>query len=235
MKSVLKRLPIIALCLACVLGLAACASSQSASSSAASSASSESSASDTASSAAVSVSSEAATQTSSTDIALGEHVLVVYYSATGNTAQVAQTLASKLNAETFVIEPVQPYTEADLDYNDPESRASQENEDPSLRDVALVSTEVPNWDTYDSVFIGYPIWFGNAAWPMDTFVKANDFTGKNVIPFCTSGSSPIGDSATHLQGLTNGGTWAYGMRFDSNPTQEAIDAWIETFILDMNQ
>ena len=109
--------------------------------------------------------------------------LVVYYSASGNTCRVAQAIAEQLGADTFEVTPVQPYTSADLNWTDRSSRVVQEYEDESLRNILLTSTTVPDWDNYENVFIGYPIWWGIAAWPMNGFVSANDFSGKNVVPF----------------------------------------------------
>ena len=107
--------------------------------------------------------------------------LVVYYSASGNTERVAKDIAEAAGADLFEIVPTEPYTDDDLDWTDDNSRVTREHEDESLRDVPLTTTEVPAWDSYDTVFIGYPIWWGIAAWPVDTFVKSNDFTGKTVI------------------------------------------------------
>ena len=99
---------------------------------------------------------------------------------------VVEQIANNLEADIFEIVPVDEYTSDDLDWTDDDSRVSREHEDESLRDVELLSTEVPNWDDYDTIIIGYPIWWGIAAWPVNTFVEANDFSGKTVIPFCTS-------------------------------------------------
>ena len=125
-------------------------------------------------------------------------VLVVYYSATGNTEAVAGYIAEATGGDLFELEPAEPYTDADLNWTDENSRVSREYADESLRDVELTATEVENWDSYDTVFLGYPIWWGIAAWPVDGFVEPNDFTGKTVIPFCTSASSGLGDSGTLL-------------------------------------
>ena len=154
--------------------------------------------------------------------------LVVYYSATGNTRGVAKKLAENLNADTFEIVPSDPYTDDDLDWNDDNSRVSKEHNDESLRDVELESTTVPNFDTYDTVLIGYPIWWGIAAWPVNSFVEANDFTGKTVIPFCTSSSSGIGNSADILEDLTKTGTWQEGIRFGTNPSDDDINDFIDS-------
>ena len=123
--------------------------------------------------------------------------LVVYYSATNHTEAVAGYIADATGGELFEIEPKEPYTSDDLDWTNPDSRVSKEHDDES-RNVELTSTTVENWDDYDTVFIGYPIWWGISAWPTDSFVKANDFTGKTVIPFCTSSSSGLGESGKLL-------------------------------------
>lgn len=154
--------------------------------------------------------------------------LIVYYSATGNTEGVAERLAESLNADTFEIVPSDPYTDDDLDWTDDNSRVSREYADESLRDVELETTTVPNWDTYDTVLIGYPIWWGIAAWPVSSFVEANDFTGKTVIPFCTSSSSGIGNSADILEDLTKTGTWQEGIRFGTNPSDDDITDFINS-------
>ena len=116
-------------------------------------------------------------------------VLVVYFSATGSTKAVAGYIADTLGADTFELTPQEPYLAADLDYNNSESRVCQEHADPALQDVALTSTAVESWERYDTVFVGYPIWWGGSAWSVNGFVKANNFTGKTVIPFCTSASA----------------------------------------------
>ena len=152
--------------------------------------------------------------------------LVVYYSATGNTAAVAETIADTTGGDLFELEPAEPYTDADLDWTDDNSRVSQEYADESLRDVELVSTTVDNWDSYDTVFIGYPIWWGIAAWPVDTFVENNDFTGKTVIPFCTSSSSDIGDSGQLLADMAGTGDWQDGMRFRSGVDDADVQDWV---------
>lgn len=154
--------------------------------------------------------------------------LIVYYSATGNTEGVAERLAENLNADAFEIVPSDPYTDDDLDWTDDNSRVSREYNDESLRNVELETTTVPNWDTYDTVLIGYPIWWGIAAWPVNSFVEANDFTGKTVIPFCTSSSSGIGNSADILEDLTKTGTWQEGIRFGTNPSDDDINDFIDS-------
>ncbi len=155
-------------------------------------------------------------------------VLVVYYSAQNHTEAVAQQIAENLNADIFEIQPVDEYSNADLNWTDDNSRVSREYADESLRNVELVSTTVENWDDYDTVLIGYPIWWGIAAWPVDTFVKANDFNGKTVIPFCTSSSSGLGRSGELLAEEANGGNWLEGHRFRSNPSDSDIQNWTDS-------
>lgn len=155
-------------------------------------------------------------------------VLVVYYSAQNHTEAVAQQIAENLNADIFEIQPVDEYSNADLNWTDDNSRVSREYADESLRNVELVSTTVEKWDDYDTVLIGYPIWWGIAAWPVDTFVKANDFNGKTVIPFCTSSSSGLGRSGELLAEEANGGNWLEGHRFRSNPSDSDIQNWTDS-------
>lgn len=154
--------------------------------------------------------------------------LVVYYSASGNTKDVAEKIAKITEADLFEIEPVEPYTKDDLDWTDADSRVSREHDDESLRDVKLVSTTVDNWDSYDTVYIGYPIWWGIAAWPVDKFVKKNDFTGKTVIPFCTAATSGIGDSGNLLEEMTGTGDWKEGERFHGGASESNISSWIDS-------
>ena len=156
----------------------------------------------------------------------GGGVLVVYYSATGNTEAVAGYIAEATGGDLFELDPVEPYTDADLNWTDENSRVTQEHEDESLRDVELATDTVDNWDSYDTVFIGYPIWWGIAAWPVDGFVEANDFTGKTVIPFCTSSSSGLGESGQLLADLAGTGDWQEGQRFSSHVDRDAVETWL---------
>ena len=152
--------------------------------------------------------------------------LVVYYSATGNTEAVAGYIADALGADTFELTPQEPYLAADLDYNNSESRVCREHADPALQDVALTSTAVESWERYDTVFVGYPIWWGGSAWPVNGFVKANDFTGKTVIPFCTSASSALGQSGETLAQLAGTGNWQEGQRFGSSAARSDVADWL---------
>lgn len=170
---------------------------------------------------------EANTSTSATENTSDDgKTLVVYYSATGNTKAVAEMIAEETNGDLFEIEPQEPYSDEDLNWTDENSRVSREHENENERDVALVSTTVENWEDYDTVFIGYPIWWGIAAWPVDTFVENNDFDSKTVIPFCTSSSSGLGQSGELLAQMAGSGDWQEGQRFQSSATASDIQDWI---------
>lgn len=195
----------------------------------ASSVSSSSVASSAASSVAAS-SAAASSETASTVTTTGK-TLVVYFSATGTTEGVAQAIADTVGADLFEVVPSDPYTSDDLNWTNNDSRVSREHNDEGLRAVALESTDVDGWDDYDTVFIGYPIWWGIAAWPMSSFVSANDFSGKNVVPFCTSLSSGIGQSGKLLAELAGTGSWLDGYRFSSSTTVNDIAALAESLSL----
>lgn len=154
-------------------------------------------------------------------------ILVVYFSATGNTEEVANYIASATDGDIFELVPVDPYTSADLRWTDENSRVVQEYENEELRDVELTSVTVENWASYDTVFIGYPIWWGIAAWPVNGFVEANDFTGKAVIPFCTSSSSGLGQSGQLLAELAGTGNWQQGHRFRSGASESDVRSWLQ--------
>lgn len=153
-------------------------------------------------------------------------VLVVYFSATGTTKRVAEMIAKATDADIFELTPVNPYTSDDLDYNNRDSRVYKEHDDPAKRDIKLTADTVENFAQYDTIYIGYPIWWGEAAWPVNSFVKANDFSGKTVIPFCTSASSGVGDSAKELAALARGGSWKDGTRFSASTDSSEIVKWI---------
>lgn len=202
--------------LSCVLALAGCSApaNEQTSSNASSDASSSSPA-----------SSSATATTATGDLG---RVLVAYYSGTGNTAAVAEDIADDLDADIFEITPTEPYTQEDLDWTEDGSRVNAEHEDETLRDIPLVQVTPDSFSEYDTVFVGYPIWWGIAAWPVDNFVSGNDFTGKTVVPFCTSTSSGLGDSGKLLEELAGTGTWMEGHRFPSSATAEDVSSWLET-------
>lgn len=170
---------------------------------------------------------DAAGEESSAGVSGNGKTLVVYYSATGNTEAVAKTIAETTGADLFELEPEEPYSDADLDWTDENSRVSIEHENEEKREVALAADTAENWDSYDTVFIGYPIWWGIAAWPVDTFIKANDFTGKTVIPFCTSSSSGLGESGKLLADMAGTGNWLEGIRFSSSVSEADVQTWLE--------
>lgn len=154
-----------------------------------------------------------ATQTITPSTGSESATLVAYFSATGGTL--------------FEIEPAEPYTNDDLNYNDPDSRVSKEHDDESLRDVKLKTTDVSDWSSYTTMYIGYPIWWGEAAWSVNSFVHGNDFSGKTVIPFCTSASSPLGSSASELAGLATTGDQKEGQRFSSSANTQTVEDWVK--------
>lgn len=154
----------------------------------------------------------------------GGKTLVVYYSASGNTENVSNVIAKTLGADLFELEPVEPYSNDDLNWTNDDSRVTREHENEDERDVELVSATVDNWSEYDTVFIGYPIWWGIAAWPVDEFIETNDFTGKTVIPFATSASSGMGQSGELLAEMAGTGDWQEGQRFRSGASEDDIVA-----------
>ena len=158
--------------------------------------------------------------------------LVVYYSATGYTESVAKYIAEATGGELFRLEPVEEYSSADLDWTDRNSRVSREHDNPEERMMDLVTSTVPDWESYETIFIGYPIWWGIAAWPVDRFIADNDFTGKTVIPFCTSSSSGLGESGELLKEAAGTGEWLTGERFRSGASEETVREWVESLSLE---
>ena len=140
----------------------------------------------------------------------------------------AEMIAEATCGDLFELEPADPYTDEDLNYNDDNSRVSQEHADEGLKNVELVSTTVERFDEYENVFVGYPVWWGTAAWPVNTFIEANDFTGKMVIPFCTSASFGLGESGELLAELAGTGEWLEGERFRSSADEADVQEWIES-------
>lgn len=216
----MKKLTALMLSVLLVLGLTACGGNPSGNSSKADKSSSEQSATPTDSS------NNHGGSTSTPAQPSGKKVLVVYYSASGNTEHIAKSIADAADADIFEIVPQKVYTSDDLNWTDKNSRVSREHDDESLRDVPLTTTSVDNWDDYGTVLIGYPIWWGIAAWPIDNFVKANDFTGKTVIPFCTSSSSGLGQSGKLLADMAKGGDWQKGQRFSSGASDSTVKDWV---------
>lgn len=160
-----------------------------------------------------------------------EHkILVVYFSATGTTKGVAEHIANGLNADIYEIVPEEAYTDADLDYNDNNSRTTIEMNDPDARPA--ISGSVENMEQYDIIFVGYPIWWGEAPRIVSTFMESYDFSGKTIVPFCTSGGSGIGSSASNLERLTSGATWLDGRRLNGSDSQDTVMEWVDS--LDLN-
>lgn len=223
----MKKITTIFLSLALALGLSACSNnaqgSSSSEQSSSKSTSSEQSSTLPSSSASQTTSSSESADNTQSDAA---KTLVVYFSGSGNTERVAGYIAQAAGADLFEITPAEPYSSADLNYNDKNSRVSREHDNEALRDVPLTSTEVSGWENYDTVFIGYPIWWGIAAWPVNGFVKANDFTGKTVIPFATSASSGMGESGSLLSQMAGSGAWQEGQRFRSSASEDDVSEWV---------
>ena len=230
----MKKLTAIFLCFVMALSLAACGNTTSSTNESSTPESSVPPASSEASNTSESTLSTAASQEPAsqqeTEGKVG-NTLVVYFSATGNTEQAATYIAGITGGDLVELEPADPYTDEDLNYNNEDSRVSHEHEDESLRNVELVADTVENWDSYDTIFIGYPIWWGIAAWPVDTFVEANDFTGKTVIPFATSTSSGLGESGQLLAELAGTGDWQEGMRFRSSVSEGDGQEWLDSLSL----
>lgn len=153
------------------------------------------------------------------------NVLVAYYSAQGHTAAVAQTIADELGADLFEVTPTEPYSDDDLNWTDDNSRVTQEHENESLRDVELEQVTPDGWEDYDTVLVGYPIWWGIAAWPIEGFITGNDWGGKTVIPFCTSASSGLGQSGELLAESAGAGDWQEGQRFSQNADEDEVRSW----------
>lgn len=153
--------------------------------------------------------------------------LVAYFSASGVTAKVAEKLAKVTGADLFEIKPEVPYTKADLNWMNKKSRSSIEMSDQSCRPA--IATKVDNMADYDTVFVGFPVWWYREPSIIDTFMEAYDFSGKTVVPFCTSGSSGIGDSGDNMQALAPGSKVAIGERFKGRVSDDELAAWASTF------
>lgn len=153
------------------------------------------------------------------------NVLVAYFSATGNTENIARHIQTILDADLYEIVPEEPYTEEDLNYSDDNCRANREQNDPNARPAITGTLEHP--DDYDVLFLGYPIWWGQSPKIIYTFLERYDFDGVTIIPFCTSGSSSIGSSAENLHALVPDANWLAGQRFDGGASQKEVAAWVE--------
>ena len=164
-------------------------------------------------------------ETASDDAQSGSDVLVVYFSATGNTKGVAEKIASITGADIYEIKPAQEYTSADLDWNDSDSRTTHEQNDKSARPE--IGSDPVSLDGYSTIYIGFPIWWGEEPRIMDTFVESYDFDGITMIPFCTSGGSGIGMSGKNLESNAGSGKWLEGDRLNGSASEEELKAWID--------
>ncbi|MDE6589376.1 MAG: NAD(P)H-dependent oxidoreductase [Oscillospiraceae bacterium] len=155
----------------------------------------------------------------------GKKILIAYFSATNNTENIANHLNEILDADLYEIVPETPYTSDDLNYNDSSSRSSVEMNDSSARPA--ISGGVDNMERYDVIFLGYPIWWGEAPRIISTFLESYNLSGKTIAPFCTSGSSPLGSSARNLQGLADSATWLEGRRFSGGASASDVQSWVD--------
>ena len=153
--------------------------------------------------------------------------LVAYFSASGVTAKVAGNLANAIGADLYEISPAIPYTKADLNWMDKKSRSTVEMEDRSSRPA--IGTKVENMDQYDTVFVGFPIWWYREPSIIDTFMESYDFSGKTVVPFATSGGSGLGDSYKNMQALAPSATVKDGKKFSSSVSETILKEWAEQF------
>ena len=160
-------------------------------------------------------------------------ILVAYFSATGTTEGVAETAADVMGADIYEIVPAVPYTSEDLNYNDNNSRSTKEMNDPNARPE--INGSVENMDQYDIVFIGYPIWWGEAPRIVSTFMESYDFSGKTIVPFCTSGGSGMGSSATNLEQLTSGANWLDGRRLNGSDSLDTVMEWVNGLGLSLGE
>lgn len=158
-----------------------------------------------------------------------QKILVAYFSATNNTETIANYIQSYLNADIYEILAAVPYTTADLNYNS-DCRANREQNDPTARPE--INGSAKNIEQYDVIFIGYPIWWGQAPKIIYTFFESYDydFSGVTIIPFCTSGSSPIGSSATNLHNLAPNANWLDGQRFSGSTSSQTVTTWVNSIL-----
>ena len=155
----------------------------------------------------------------------GKDTIVVYFSATGTTKGVAEKIAEAADADIYEIVPQEKYSDADLDWHDEKSRTTIEMNDPDAR--PKIEGDLPDLSGYKRVYIGYPIWWGDAPRIMSTFVESVKLDGKTVIPFCTSGGSGIGSSGKNLEKLSDGGEWLGGERLDGGISEDKLKEWID--------
>ena len=177
--------------------------------------------------AAVPAETQAAPETASAEPApAGKDTLVVYFSATGTTKTVAEKIAAITDADLYEIKAAQAYTEADLNWHDSSSRTTKEQNDKNARPE--IGSEAVSLEGYTTIYIGYPIWWGEEPRILDTFVESYDFDGMTLIPFCTSSSSGIGRSDQNLAENAGSGTWLEGRRFGAGASEDELRNWIES-------
>ena len=171
---------------------------------------------------------EAAAETDNQGQAPAAHsdVLVAYFSATGTTKGVAERIASVTGGDLYEIQAADPYTEDDLNYNDDNSRSTKEQNDKSVRPE--IGSEEISLEGYTTIYLGFPIWWGEEPRIMDTFVESYDFSGKTMIPFCTSASSGIGSSGDNLKANAGNGEWTEGRRFSADVSQAEMEEWVNS-------
>lgn len=155
--------------------------------------------------------------------------LVIYFSRTGNTEKIAEYLIDITNADSYVIEAAVPYSDADIKYQDDNCRANKEQNDKTVRPE--IANPIDSIDSYDTIFLGYPIWWGQEPRIIDTFLESYDFSDKTVIPFCTSASSGIATSEKNIKALVPIGNQLEGKRFSASATKEDVKAWYDTLPL----
>ena len=242
MKRVRLLISVIA-CMVLVLGLTACGSKTSETGTGSSNQDIENFAESSEGSANVTVAEDIETDTPKTDVSetdtntddvvegskqnqpsTGKDTLVVVFSATGTTKGVAEKIASITDADLYEIIPAKPYSDADLDWNDKNSRTTIEQNDASVRPA--ISGEAISLEGYKTIYIGYPIWWGEEPRIMDTFVENYNFDGITMIPFCTSGGSGIGRSGKNLAEHAGSGNWLDGDRLQGSASEADLQAWI---------
>ena len=152
-------------------------------------------------------------------------ILVAYFSATGTTKGVAERLANAVGADLYEIVPAESYSDADLNWNDKNSRSTKEQNDKSARPG--IASETLDLSGYTTIYVGFPVWWGEEPRIMDTFVESYDFSGKTMIPFCTSGGSGIGSSGKNMEKLTSGAAWLDGKRFGGSVGEDELRAWAD--------
>ena len=206
----MKKILLVLLTLCLMIGLAACSGS---------STSDETANSDNETAATEEQTSEAEQSNSETS------TIVVYFSVTGNTKGVAEKIADITGADIYEIKAAEEYTDEDIDYDNSDSRTTHEQNDPSARPE--IGSDTISLEGYTTIYIGYPIWWGQEPRIMDTFVESYNFDGITMIPFCTSGSSDIGESGQNLADNAGSGNWIEGKRFDGSASEDEIRTWID--------